>query len=73
MIIMWVDYKGVMALVGVGRNASYKIINQLNDELAKKGYLVNPHHKVPIKFLCERYGIDIEDAREILAAQRITV
>ena len=73
MIIMWVDYKGVMVLVGVGRNASYKIINQLNDELAAKGYLVNPNHKVPIKFLCERYGIDIEDAREILADQRISV
>ena len=39
---MWVDYKGVMVLVGVGRNASYKIINQLNDELAKKGY-TNQH------------------------------
>ena len=62
---MWVDYKGVMALVGVGHNVSYKIINQLNGELAAKGYLVNPNHKVPIKFLCERYGIDIEDAREI--------
>ena len=48
---MWVNYKGVMVLVGVGRNASYKIINQLNDELAKKGYLVNPHHKVPMLLL----------------------
>jgi hypothetical protein len=70
---MWVNYKGVMVLVGVGRNASYKIINQLNDELAKKGYLVNPHHKVPIKFLCERYGIDINEARAVLANQKISV
>lgn len=73
MKIMWVDYKGVMALVGVGRNVSYKIINQLNDELAAKGFLVNPHHKVPIKYLCERYGINIEDAREILTMNSITV
>lgn len=57
MIFMWVDYKGVMALLGIGRNVSYKIINQLNGELAAKGYLVNPNHKVPIKFLCERYGM----------------
>lgn len=70
---MWIDYKGVMALLQIGRNVAYKIINQLNDELSQKGYLVNPNHKVPIKFLCERYGIDINDAREILANQKISV
>ena len=73
MIFMWVDYKGVMVLLGIGRNVSYKIINQLNDELAAKGYLVNPHHKVPIKYLCERYGINIDEARDILADKRISV
>lgn len=73
MIFMWVNYKGVMALLGTGRNVSYKIINQLNAELSDRGYLVNPHHKVPIKFLCERYGIDIEDAKEILASNQISV
>lgn len=69
---MWINYKGVMALLGIGRNAAYDIINQLNGELAAKGFLVNPHHKVPIKFLCERYGIDINEAREILASQKVS-
>ena len=70
---MWIDYKGVMKLLDIGRNKAYIIINQLNNELAERGYLVNPHHKVTIKFLCERYGIDINEAREILANQRISV
>ena len=73
MIFMWVNYKGVMALLGTGRNVSYKIINQLNNELSDKGYLVNPHHKVPIKYLCERYGIDLTEAKEILASNQISV
>ena len=70
---MWIDYKGVMKLLDIGRNKAYIIINQLNNELAEKGYLLNPHHKVPIKFLCERYGIDINEARAVLANQKISV
>jgi len=64
---MWVDYKGVMALLSIGRNLAYDIIRQINGELAEKGYLVNPKHKVPIKYICERYDIDINDAKKILA------
>ena len=29
-------------------------------------YLVNKY-KVPLKYLCERYGIDISEAKEVLA------
>lgn len=63
---MWVDYKGVMALLEIGRNRSYVAIRKINDELAEKGYLVNKY-KVPLKYLCERYGIDISEAKEVLA------
>ena len=30
---MWIDYKGVMKLLDIGRNKAYIIINQLNNEL----------------------------------------
>lgn len=49
----------VMEILGVSRAKAYKIIKQLNEELAVKGYIVTSG-KVPKKFLAERlYGMTV--------------
>ena len=44
----------VMKLLGIGRNAAYKIMKQHNEELEKKGYLVI-RGKIPREYLEERF------------------
>lgn len=49
----------VMEIMGVSRAKAYKIVKELNDELAAKGYIVTTG-KVPKKFLAERlYGMTV--------------
>lgn len=49
----------VMELLGVSRAKAYKLVKELNDELAAKGYIVTAG-KIPKKFLAERlYGMTI--------------
>lgn len=49
----------VMDLLGVSRAKAYKVVKELNEELAEKGYIVTAG-KVPKKFLAERlYGMTI--------------
>ena len=43
----------VMEILGVSRAKAYKIVKELNEELAAKGYIVTAG-KVPKKFLAER-------------------
>lgn len=64
---MWADYKAVMALLEVSQAIAYKVIRQLQAELEEKGFLVNPNAKIPIKFFCDRYGVDLEDAKSKVA------
>lgn len=47
----------VMEILGVSRAKAYKVVRELNEELAAKGYIVAAG-KVPKKFLAERlYGM----------------
>ena len=48
---MWVDCKGVMALLEVSHSVAYKVIKKLQEELEKQGYIANP--KRPPKSLCK--------------------
>lgn len=64
---MWINYKGIMALLEVSHSVAYKIIKTLQNELQKKGYMVNPNRKVPIAYVCERFGIDEDYARSVIA------
>ncbi|MBD5474875.1 MAG: helix-turn-helix domain-containing protein [Lachnospiraceae bacterium] len=49
----------VMELLGVSRAKAYKLVKELNEELAAKGYIVTAG-KIPKKFLAERlYGMTI--------------
>jgi hypothetical protein len=48
-----------MEILGVSRAKAYKIVKELNEELAAKGYIVTAG-KVPKKFLAERlYGMTV--------------
>lgn len=64
--MLWIDYKGVMLLLEVGRSTAYKVIKELQIELKKKDYIVNPNKKVPISYLCDRFGIDADYARNMI-------
>lgn len=49
----------VMEILGVSRAKAYKVVRELNEELAAKGYIVTSG-KVPKKFLAERlYGMTV--------------
>ncbi len=49
----------VMELLGVSRAKAYKIVKDLNDELAAQGYIVTAG-KVPKKYLAEKcYGMAV--------------
>lgn len=64
---MWVDYKAAMVLLDVGHNQAYKAIKKLQDELEAKGIIKNPTRKVQVNYFCERYGIDEDYARGVIA------
>lgn len=65
---MWVNYKAVMALLEVSQAVAYRVIRELQAELKQQGYLVNPNKKIPIKFFCDRYGVNIDDAKSIVSS-----
>lgn len=47
----------VMGILGVSRAKAYKIVKDLNEELAEKGYIVTAG-KIPKKYLAEKlYGM----------------
>ena len=49
----------VMDILGVSRAKAYKVVKELNEELAAKGYIVTAG-KIPKKFLSERlYGMTV--------------
>ncbi|MDE6945546.1 MAG: helix-turn-helix domain-containing protein [Lachnospiraceae bacterium] len=51
--------KEVMDILGVSRAKAYKVVKELNEELAARGYIVTAG-KVPKKLLAERlYGMTI--------------
>ena len=63
---MWLDYYVVMELLETGQSSAYKIIRKLQKELEQKGYLVNPHAKIPVRYFCERFGLDEAEVRQQL-------
>lgn len=64
---MWVDYKAVMALLEVSQAIAYRVIRELQAELKQRGFLVNPNAKIPIKYFCDRYDVNLEDAKNVVA------
>lgn len=44
----------VAEILGISKGHSYKLIQKLNQELAKKGYLVIAG-KIPVRYFKERY------------------
>lgn len=60
----------VMELLGVSRSKAYKIIQDLNDELKKNGYIVAVAGRVPKKFFNERFYCDIETPETVKLERR---
>lgn len=67
---MWLNYRDVMDLLEVSQALAYKVIRQLQAELEQKGFLVNPNAKVPVRYFCERFGLDEKEVRQTLAEIR---
>lgn len=55
----FLSVKDVMKLLGLGHNGASETINQLNEELKAKGYLVIPH-KIIKSYLLKRYGVGVK-------------
>ena len=67
---MWVDYKAVMALLEVSQAIAYRVIRELQAELKQRCFLVKPNAKIPIKYFCDRYDVNLEDAKRMVAEIR---
>lgn len=52
--VLYYTAQEVQELLGVSRAKAYKIVKELNEELAARGYLVTAG-KVPKKYLAEKY------------------
>ena len=53
----------VASMLGVSRGQAYKLVKGMNEELAKKGYIV-VSGKVPKKYFNERYYGGVSDIVE---------
>lgn len=51
--------KQVKDILHVGYNRASRIVNQLNEELAAKGFLVI-EHKIPESYLYQRFGVGVK-------------
>ena len=58
----------VMALLGVSRSKAYKIIQNLNKELDKKGYITIAG-KVPKKYFSEKFYCDMNDSQAMAVSK----
>lgn len=54
----------VAELLGVSRGQAYKVIKNLNEQLAKKGYIV-VSGKIPKKYFAEKYYGGISSDEEV--------
>ena len=53
----------LMQLLGRSESYCYKVIRELNQELKKKGYMINPG-RIPEQYFYERCYYSPEDRRE---------
>lgn len=68
--MLWLCSSDVALILGCCKATAYEIIRQLKEEMKVQGYFVNPNAKIPLKYFCERYGIDNEVAVEILTKEK---
>lgn len=52
--VLYYTAQEVQEMLGVSRAKAYKVVKELNEELAAKGYLVTAG-KIPKKYLAEKY------------------
>lgn len=64
--MLWLCSSDVAFILGCCKATAYEIIRQLKEEMKVQGYFVNPNAKIPLKYFCERYGLDCEATAELL-------
>lgn len=64
--MLWLRSGDIAAILGCCKATAYQIIKEMKQEMKEKGYFVNPNAKVPIKYFCDRYGIDSNDTIDFL-------
>lgn len=63
---MFFDVEDVMLILGIKNTKAYDIIKELRKELVSKGYAEYPAGRIPKKYFCERYYLDLQDVEEML-------
>ncbi|WP_301965340.1 hypothetical protein [uncultured Ruminococcus sp.] len=56
-----------MIALSVSKTYAYKVIKNLKEEQKKEGYYVNPKCQVPIRYFCERMGLDVDEVKTLIA------
>jgi len=62
---VYMNWEDVRTISDVSRSEAYRIIHDLNQELEEKGYRT-VRAKIPTKFFCERYNVNLADVEQIL-------
>lgn len=63
---MLLNVNQVMTVLNCGKSTAYNSIKLLNNELKKGGYLTI-HGRVPAEYLANRYKLDEEEVKKLLA------
>lgn len=64
---MWINAEGVMIALNVSKTYAYKVIKNLKEQQEKDGYYVNPKCQIPIRYFCEKMGLDIDEVKALIA------
>lgn len=63
---LFFDVDDVKAILGLENTKAYEVIGALRKELVSKGYANYPAGRIPKKYFCERYYLELEDVEEAL-------
>jgi len=66
--LLFFSVEDVKIILGIENTKAYDIIKELRKELVSKGYADYPAGRVPKKYFCERYYLELKDVEEVLQA-----
>lgn len=61
---LFFDVEDVKTILGVENTKAYDIISTLRKELVSKGYASYPAGRIPKKYFCERYYLNVKSNAE---------
>lgn len=68
--MLWLDSNSIAIILVCSKATAYKIIKEIKEEMEENGYFVNPNAKVPVKYFCERYGLDCDETIKLLTKEK---